>query len=311
MKFSAIIVLCTSVIIACNPKATPQQPKEKPQTKKDSIVLTPEYYELNYDSLPKFDRKEIKQKLQQKIDAGEPLLVHLLVPLCDNENQGIVPVHKSLGDGTNLNTNLYWGAGYGIKTHFNRRLKSWKLLKQQPDKDSVVLERLIFKKIYPNGTTVLLVADAYRGDKMQQCLTDYFDALSGRYTDAFHIDSVVYDIGKKADLVIFNGHNGLMDTRVDYLPPPSEQPKDAAVIACASVYYFNHRLLAVNAYPYLMTQELLPPEAYIAEALIDSWAMLQPPEESLNAAGDAVARIHKKSKTACRRLFCTGWSFEN
>lgn len=61
--------------------------------------------EVPFDS---FNREEIKINLQNKILQKQPLIVHVFVPLCDNDNQGIVPVSASLGDGQNLKTNLYW-----------------------------------------------------------------------------------------------------------------------------------------------------------------------------------------------------------
>ena len=47
--------------------------------------------------------------------------VHVFVVLCDNKNQGIVPVPERLGDGEKPKTNLYWGARYGVKAFFRRR----------------------------------------------------------------------------------------------------------------------------------------------------------------------------------------------
>ena len=46
--------------------------------------------------------------------------IHIFVALCDNENQGIVKVPASIGNGQKPSTNLYWGCGYGIKTFFKK-----------------------------------------------------------------------------------------------------------------------------------------------------------------------------------------------
>lgn len=43
--------------------------------------------------------------------------IQVFVALCDNVNQGIVPVPAALGDGEDVKNNLYWGARYGVKTH--------------------------------------------------------------------------------------------------------------------------------------------------------------------------------------------------
>ncbi|MDA8692513.1 hypothetical protein N9L92_00510 [Saprospiraceae bacterium] len=53
--------------------------------------------------------------------------IHILVALCDNRYQGIVPVPQSIGNGQDPKNNLYWGTAYGIKTYFNRSQK-WKLI---------------------------------------------------------------------------------------------------------------------------------------------------------------------------------------
>ncbi|MFT4759165.1 MAG: hypothetical protein ACI9XO_004463 [Paraglaciecola sp.] len=48
--------------------------------------------------------------MKAKIAKNEALVVPVFMPLCDNENQGIVPVNARRGDGLNLKSNLYWGA---------------------------------------------------------------------------------------------------------------------------------------------------------------------------------------------------------
>src|SRR5262249_55809842 len=52
-------------------------------------------------------------------------LIHVLVALCDNERQGIVPVPARIGDGDDPANNLYWGARFGVKTFF-KRANDWK-----------------------------------------------------------------------------------------------------------------------------------------------------------------------------------------
>src|SRR5688572_23613157 len=123
-------------------------------------------------------RDEALLRMKTKIQSKKPLVVHAFVPLCDNENQGIVPVNKQLGDGLNLKTNLYWGAGYGVKSYF-KKYDGWKLLSSEPDSIGNVLERVIFYKKTVSGTEIYLVADGYRGDRMKECLHDYFRSLGG------------------------------------------------------------------------------------------------------------------------------------
>jgi len=53
------------------------------------------------------NRAQILNYLKSKINQGEPLVAHVLVPLCDNEHQGIVPTSASLGIGMDPDHNLY------------------------------------------------------------------------------------------------------------------------------------------------------------------------------------------------------------
>ena len=131
MKINIFSIKCISIVIifailSCTPDSA--SPKEK-QTPIHEAIFTKE--KIKETVYPK-DRTEILKRLEQKIEDKKPLIIHAFVPLCDNENQGIVPVSKSLGNGLNLRTNLYWGALYGVKTHFKKQ-KDWTLLFSKKD----------------------------------------------------------------------------------------------------------------------------------------------------------------------------------
>ena len=256
--------------------------------------------------IPKeFTRDSIISKIRYKKANNQPLVVHVFVPLCDNEHQGIVPVSKSLGNGMNLKTNLYWGAGYGIKTHFKRK-KSWVLLSAKKNIDSNVLERVIFRKEYNSKTKVILIADAYRGDRMEVCLQDYFKALAMLSDDTIMMNDSI-NLAKHRDFLIFNGHNGLMEIDMEVIDNKDGIYKDAASISCNSAYYFIDRFKHLKAYPLITTQSLLPPEAYIVEGIIDSWVLGESEEEIRLGAGNAMYRVFKTNKAAMQEIFKTGW----
>ncbi len=255
---------------------------------------------------PQFDRTEIKARLQEKIENNEPLVAHILVPLCDNEHQGIVPVSASLGDGTNLRSNLYWGARYGMKSHFKLD-NNWHLLSTEKDISESILERIIFKRNYPNGAIVYLVADAYRGDQMEACLTDFLFSLGGWKENYLQINNQKIGLHHAADLIGFNGHNGLMDMNISSKRAIHDQPKDAVVIACASHDYFVPHLQETQAYPLLLTTNLLAPEAYVMEGIIDAWANLEDGASIHKSAGQAYHTYQKCGIKGATRLFKTGW----
>jgi hypothetical protein len=251
------------------------------------------------------DRTKILERLRTKIANQQPLIAHILVPLCDNVHQGIVPVNASLGNGQNLKTNLYWGAGYGMRTHFQRQ-PEWKTLEVSDPAEPHILERLVMRRTYANGATVILIADAYDGAYMQRCIEDYLDALckTGTVTAAQQTFAGWAD----ADLVAFDGHNGLMDNEIAERSHIAGASKDAVVIACISDSWFEPHLKRAQAYPLLTTTNLLAPEAYIMRAIIDNWALLKTGDEIDAAAAQANTTFQKCSLSSSNRLFRTGWS---
>lgn len=268
-----------------------------------AIVMCMSFLTFSYPE----NRTQIKASLTKKVSAKKPLVVHVLVPLCDNEHQGIVPTSASLGNGLSLKSNLYWATSKGMKRYFKEQ-SDWKLLFSHKDPSANILERVVFKKTYASGTSVIMVADAYRGDRMKACLQDYFKALAGDKKDSVKNEGLAYGIYGHADLVAFNGHNGLMDEQVTVPQAKNNRSIDAVAIACYSKSYFNDEFKKVNAYPLVTTTHLLYPGAPVMEYIIDSWANLKDAEKVRWAAGDAYLKMKPKSgHNGAHRLFASGW----
>jgi hypothetical protein len=235
-------------------------------------------------------------------------LIHVFVALCDNVNQGIVPVSASLGNGDNPNSNLYWGAAFGVKTFFKKN-KDWELVATTPNPQAAILERLVFKH---RTRDVILVADAYRGREIRGATLDFFGAAAGEPGEEISITNkgklLKLNLRGSADLVAYVGHDGLMDFT---LPATSSRPdrreRKAIILACASKQYFSVPLRSTGAAPLLWTTNLMAPEAYVLSAGIDGW---------LNHEGDEAIRLraaraydsyqHCGLKSA-NKLFATGW----
>ncbi len=301
MYLIKLFTICNALILfnACNINSQSEKAE-------NSDTITLENSEANEFGCEKVTRDDIISRIKHKKANNLPLVVHVFVPLCDNEHQGIVSTSKSLGNGMNLKTNLYWGAGYGIKTHFVRK-KDWKLLSSEKNIDTNVLERVIFMRQYNSKTKVVLIADAYRGDRMEVCLRDYFNSLAGLEQDTILIENDSVNYVKQRDFIVFNGHNGLMDVDVEWVDNEDNILKDAAVIACSSAYYFMDRLKCLKAYPLVTTQSLLPPEAYILEGIIDAWALEKSNEEIRLSAGNGMFKVFKRNQKAIQNIFVTGW----
>ena len=252
-----------------------------------------------------FDRTAIKARLKSKIDNKEPLIVHLYIPLCDNDHQGIVPTTKSLGDGLSLKTNLYWATSGGTKGYFKNKT-DWKTVYNAFDIDTNVLERIVFKH-WINNSTVYLVADAYRGDRMEETINDYLASISNnRHQTIFLKDSTALKIAGHSDLIMFNGHNGAMDA-ITIKPwlNTSTKRTDIVMNACLTYDYLQNEFMHAGGYPLVRTNTLLYPGAYVLEQIIDDWVLgINEVQLCLNA-GRAYCLKHNCGQGT--KVYKTGW----
>jgi hypothetical protein len=303
MKFfySVVMCFCLMSMLACKKAVS----ADHINTNLEAHMFTHSVQSIEKPAaLPaNFNRDSIVKILTNKTATQAMRIIHVMVPLCDNDHQGIVAVNKDLGNGLSLRTNLYWGAGYGIKTHFVRS-KTWNLLQTKLDPTEHVLERVVFKH---NSQNVILIADAYRGDRMKACLMDYFNVLTGTYKDSILLGDYILKLGTATDLVVFNGHDGLMDTEIDTVWNTDGKIKDAVVIACTSHRYFKTYLNAAGGYPLVTTSNLLAPEAYVLHGVLEAWIANRAPEQIRLAAAQEYNRVQNCGIRGASNLFVTGW----
>ena len=248
-------------------------------------------------------------RLADDVARRRPIVVHVVVALCDNQHQGIVPVPAHLGDGQDPGSNLYWGALYGVRSHLTRAAR-WKLVSSEVPADPKILERVVLKKVVPRngqGAATYLVADAWDGAHIRPAVARFLSMASGRATQSVTVGSSSLDAGGGAHLVAYVGHNGLMDFS---LPAPDAEPaaapRGAAVLACASKPYFFDALQAAGAHPVLLTTGLMAPEAYSLDALVTSWVAGATGSAVREATAQAYHSYQKCGLGAARRLFWSG-----
>lgn len=228
--------------------------------------------------------------------------IHVLVALCDNINQGIVPVPPQLGDGQNPRNNLYWGALYGIKTYF-KKASEWNLIKTINKPNKNILERCIFQK---KGSSIFLVADAYDGAKIENTITDLFKSSSDLLRDTIKINNQIIGIYGNSNLLTFIGHNGLMDFTFPSIQlEKSNKNVDVIVLACKSKSYFEPLILKTGSNPLLLTTGFMAPEAYTLKAAIDGWANNENGEKIRLRAANAYHKYQKCSLKGAKSLFYT------
>jgi hypothetical protein len=244
----------------------------------------------------------------QTAGRGSSAMIHVLVALCDNQYQGIVPVPPRIGNGDDPANNLYWGAAFGVETFF-KKSGEWKLIAETQKPKPEILERLVFKHLTKD---VYLVADAYRGREIKKCTGDFFAFAAGRNSESISVQAgprnLTLQIGGGADLIAYVGHDGLMDFSLAAYPKRSdEKVRDAVILACASKNYFARPLRETGANPLLWTTGLMAPEAYVLKAAIDGWILKENGESIRKRAAAAYNKYQRCGSNAALRLFATGW----
>ena len=253
---------------------------------------------------------ETQSRVSADLAAGRPIVVHVIVALCDNEHQGIVKVPESLGRGRDPALNLYWGARYGVRTYLTRQ-GGWENRLPSSHSHARILERVVLHDLVERGGTrvpVYIVADAWDGAEIKGAIVRFLEMAAGRASEEVltgrEADSVRLRAGGGAHLVAFVGHDGLMDFAVEpAVADRSAAPRSAMVLACASSQYFLPHLRRAGAHPLLLTTGLMAPEAYTLDAAIRAWAAGAGVPDVRAAAAGAYDRYQHCGAGAARALF--------
>lgn len=230
--------------------------------------------------------------------------IHVFVALCDNVHQGIVPVPTKIGDGKNPKTNLYWGAGYGVKSFFHLKTTDWKLVGTLPAENPHILERVVFKHATKD---VYLLADAYDGEHIKACIEAFLKASNGQDVETISVNDKTLSFGGGSQLVSYIGHDGLMEfnAEVDYVK--NDRKIDAIILACYSKNYFQDEIRQAGANPILWTTHLMAPEAYTLKAAIDGWLNGESGAQIDERAAQTYNTYQKCGIKGARNLFTTGF----
>ncbi len=242
--------------------------------------------------------------LTATLSFAEARTIHVVVALCDNVHQGIVPVPKSLGNGQDKDHNLYWGAAYGVRTWFDRS-KTWVRQKVAVTLPEHVLERCIWRH---TGTGSILVADAYDGKYISNATADFLTYAAGHATEKVNTGNGQSACGGGADLIAYVGHDGLMEFAAPAAKvPANNEVRRTIILACISQRYFREPLRGTGASPLVWTTGLMAPEAYTLEAAISAWVGGADDATVREKAAAAYHAYQKCGLNAARKLLVTGW----
>jgi hypothetical protein len=246
---------------------------------------------------------EVQARIYADIAAGKPVVIHVVVALCDNVHQGIVPVPKALGDGQDPSSNLYWGALYGIRTHLPRTANWIRLTDCRPD-DNRILERVVmYAQVERDqwNVPVYIVADAWDGAKIREATAEYLEMTAGRSVQLVQVeqgaDRRILQAGGASHVLAYVGHNGLMDFRLAAPDPASKDSpaRSAIILACASKSYFLDHLRTAGAHPLLLTTGLMAPEAYTLDSALRLWIAKGTTVAATEGAAVAYNRSHDRT----------------
>lgn len=119
---------------------------------------------------------------------------------------------------------------------------------------------------------------------------------------------VTLKIGGSANLLVYIGHNGLMDFQLPAYPQKNNDDKrDVIILACASKSYFFTPLRESGANPLLWTTGLMAPEAYTLKSAIDGWILNELDDKIRLRAAQAYDKYQKCGLNAAKNLLVTGW----
>jgi hypothetical protein len=210
--------------------------------------------------------------------------INVFVALADNASQGIAPVPAKIGNGDDADENLYWGSSEGFKSIFGRS-KAWSLKKTEANPTPEILERRSYRHVTKD---CLLVAEAWRGKNIHQCLEAFFANLRDR----------------RSDLTAFIGHNGLMDAPVAVsVLDGSVKSADAIILCCISGNFFKPHLAALKARPVLTTEQLMYPGSFLLRDALEVWLRQGSRPEIRMAAAKAYATNQSISVKAAAGVF--------
>lgn len=260
--------------------------------------------EISKKSLAKIKNTTVKDVKETQVPyTGESKSIHILVALCDNKYQGIVPVPKNLGNGQEPKSNLYWGAAYGIKTYF-KRSKEWRFLKTKKVNDTI-LERVIFKH---KKKDFYLIADAYDGQFIKSTTIDYLKSLSGIIKDTLKVNDKIIGINGNSKLVVYIGHDGLMDFDLENIyKNKDDQQRDAIMLACYSKSYFSSFIKEAKANPIVWSTGLMAPEAYTIHDALSGYVNHETDAQIRLRAAKAYSNYQKCGLRPAKNLLVNGW----
>ncbi|MBK9261649.1 MAG: hypothetical protein IPM54_17820 [Polyangiaceae bacterium] len=236
--------------------------------------------------------------------ASAPLVIHVIVPLCSNEQ--IDCGSPAAGAAGNLRTNLYWGALFGHRRFFDRKQSEFARIDVARGKGAL-LERAVYRRMIPGaaeGRTIeqIVVLDAYHGASIDQAVDMFWHRAT--HGGVVHFRDGEKDREVRVSIAGYAGHNRLMDgVELPAVPKGRATAIPSFVLACASEQYFGPALRAAGSETLVMTRTLMAPEGYVLDAVVRAIGDGAAPAQIRGAAVKAYAKWQKLSESVAGTIF--------
>ncbi len=239
--------------------------------------------------------------------AGKPLVIHVVVPLCANDQ--IACGSQSLGNPMDLRGNLYWGALFGNRRFFDEDPR-FAIVSVRGDVPGV-LERAVYRRRASGERwggsgrmEQIVVLDAMHGSAINDAVETFWRSATGGAAIP------IVDGERTRSLTVhvtgYAGHNRLMDgIRLSPVNAPRSQrsPTPSFVLACFSDKYFAEALRAAGSQPLLMTSSYIAPEGYATVAMAVALGDNLPASEVRRAVVRAYAKYQRITASHAGRYF--------
>ncbi len=264
----------------------------KPMTKQDSVIEPSSKTRMDVFA---------KDTVPEMVFDTTTKTIHIIVALCDNKNQGIVPVPEKIGNGQDPKNNLYWGALYGMKSYF-KKSKDWTFIHSVEVNDTI-LERIVLKH---KKSDFYLVADAYDGRRIKEATEIFLRSSAGLTKKVLPLEKDNIGIEGNAKLLGYIGHDGLMDfTLQEKFINEDGVKRDLIILACYSRDFFKPHLEKANTNGLLWTTGLMAPEAYTIHDALIGYINKESNDQIRLRGAQAYAKYQKCSLKAAKNLLIT------
>ena len=247
-----------------------------------------------------------REHLEAKVRAGDPVVVHVTVALCDNDQ--IACGGGGLGSPGNLRSNLYWGALFGAKRFFDRPTSGWEAVAQRSEVEGV-LERAVYRRWVPGArwgrrapVEQLVLLDAVHGARIDEAVRRFHRTAT--VGARLRIDEGDGRRDVTVSVAGYAGHNRLMDgLRLPEVQAGGREPVPSFVLACLSDRFFSSPLRQAGSAPVVTTRAFMAPEGYAVEAAARAFGDNHTAAEIREAGVRAYAKWQKITPRAAGRLF--------